>query len=71
MRGKYFSFLNPNNFLNHKIESIRIKQCPDIAHEKLRCLVPKPTRYKNTFPWPDSRSYAWFKNVPFKRLAEF
>uniref|UniRef100_A0A1J3E4J6 Methyltransferase n=1 Tax=Noccaea caerulescens TaxID=107243 RepID=A0A1J3E4J6_NOCCA len=49
----------------------RERHCPNSAHEKLRCLVPKPFGYKTPFPWPDSRSYAWFKNVPFKKLAEF
>ncbi|KAF3543163.1 hypothetical protein DY000_02002381 [Brassica cretica] len=50
----------------------RERHCPDSSHEKkLRCLVPKPSGYKTPFPWPDSRSYAWFKNVPFKKLAEF
>ncbi|ESQ38938.1 hypothetical protein EUTSA_v10001370mg [Eutrema salsugineum] len=49
----------------------RERHCPDSAHEKLRCLVPKPSGYKTPFPWPISRSYAWFKNVPFKKLAEF
>ncbi|KAG7570282.1 S-adenosyl-L-methionine-dependent methyltransferase [Arabidopsis thaliana x Arabidopsis arenosa] len=48
----------------------RERHCPDIAQEKFRCLVPKPTGYKTPFPWPESRKYAWFKNVPFKRLAE-
>lgn len=49
----------------------RERHCPDLAQEKFRCLVPKPSGYKTPFPWPNSRSYAWFKNVPFKRLAEF
>lgn len=34
-------------------------------------MVPNPSGYKTPFPWPDSRNYAWFKNVPFKKLAEF
>ncbi|KFK37159.1 hypothetical protein AALP_AA4G221000 [Arabis alpina] len=49
----------------------RERHCPDSSHKKLRCLVPKPTGYKTPFTWPDSRNYAWFKNVPFKKLAEF
>ncbi|CAA7050439.1 unnamed protein product [Microthlaspi erraticum] len=49
----------------------RERHCPNSAHEKIRCLVPKPSGYKTPFPWPDSRSYAWFRNVPFKKLAEF
>ncbi|CAH8306054.1 unnamed protein product [Eruca vesicaria subsp. sativa] len=49
----------------------RERHCPESSHEKLRCLVPKPSGYKRPFPWPDSRDYAWFKNVPFKKLTEF
>ncbi|KAJ0262547.1 methyltransferase PMT19 [Hirschfeldia incana] len=50
----------------------RERHCPDSSHEKkLRCLVPNPSGYKTPFPWPNSRSYAWFKNVPFKKLTEF
>ncbi|XP_030527980.1 probable methyltransferase PMT19 [Rhodamnia argentea] len=45
----------------------RERHCPE-THERLRCLVPRPVGYRTPFPWPKSRDYAWFKNVPFPRL---
>ncbi|KAG7574724.1 Cyclin-like superfamily [Arabidopsis suecica] len=71
---KNFNYLpDPSTARQYSIERHywRERHCPDLAKEKFRCLVPKPSGYKTPFPWPDSRSYAWFKNVPFKRLAEF
>ncbi|KAB5525067.1 hypothetical protein DKX38_022816 [Salix brachista] len=29
-----------------------------------------PDAYKRPFSWPKSRDYAWFKNLPFKKLCE-
>lgn len=48
----------------------RERHCPERG-ERLRCLVPKPRSYRRPFPWPKSRDYAWFNNVPFKRLTEY
>ncbi|KAF2322224.1 hypothetical protein GH714_008815 [Hevea brasiliensis] len=48
----------------------RERHCQE-HNKKPRCLVPKPVGYKKPFPWPKSRDYAWFKNVPFKKLTEF
>ncbi|KAJ9178418.1 hypothetical protein P3X46_010303 [Hevea brasiliensis] len=48
----------------------RERHCQE-HNTKPRCLVPKPVGYKKPFPWPKSRDYAWFKNVPFKKLTEF
>lgn len=36
----------------------------------VRCLVPKPVGYRMPFPWPKSKQFAWFANVPHKRLVE-
>lgn len=47
----------------------RERHCP-VAGEILRCLVPVPVGYKKPFPWPESRTQAWFSNVPFKTLTE-
>jgi hypothetical protein len=46
------------------------RHCPG-SPERLRCLVPRPAGYRRPFPWPKSRDYAWFKNVPFPRLTEY
>ncbi|KAK7854863.1 putative methyltransferase pmt19 [Quercus suber] len=45
------------------------RHCPGNG-EKPRCLVPRPAGYRRPFPWPKSRDYAWFRNVPFPRLTE-
>ncbi|OMO79607.1 putative S-adenosyl-L-methionine-dependent methyltransferase protein [Corchorus olitorius] len=50
--------------------SHRERHCPE-SDEKVRCLIPRPKGYRKPFPWPQSRDLAWFKNVPFKRLAEY
>ncbi|KAK6266168.1 hypothetical protein QUC31_017005 [Theobroma cacao] len=50
--------------------SHRERHCPE-SDEKVRCLIPRPKGYKKPFPWPQSRDFAWFKNVPFKRLAQY
>lgn len=46
------------------------RHCPQ-GKERLRCLVERPEGYRNPFPWPESRDKAWFKNVPFTKLAEY
>lgn len=71
--ANYLPCHDPSTARQYSIERHyrRERHCPNSSHEKLRCLVPKPFGYKTPFPWPDSRSYAWFKNVPFKKLAEF
>lgn len=46
------------------------RHCPG-ADERPRCLVARPAGYRRPFPWPKSRDYAWFKNVPFPRLTEY
>ncbi|GLT29241.1 hypothetical protein SLA2020_041190 [Shorea laevis] len=48
----------------------RERHCPESV-EKPRCLVPKPKGYKRPFPWPKCKDYAWFKNVPSKKLVEY
>ncbi|EEF31835.1 probable methyltransferase PMT19 [Ricinus communis] len=47
----------------------RERHCPE-PNEKSKCLIPKPIGYKKPFSWPKSRDYAWFNNVPFKKLTE-
>lgn len=46
------------------------RHCPENG-EVLRCLVPKPLKYRRPFPWPKSKDYAWYDNVPFKKLTEY
>jgi Putative S-adenosyl-L-methionine-dependent methyltransferase len=46
----------------------RERHCP-AKRELLKCLVPAPPGYRNPFPWPASRSMAWFANVPHKELT--
>ncbi|KAI4340102.1 hypothetical protein MLD38_024971 [Melastoma candidum] len=46
----------------------RERHCPP-EEEKLRCLIPAPRGYLNPFPWPKSRDYVPFVNVPYKRLT--
>ena len=46
----------------------RERHCPE-KNEILKCLIPAPPRYKNPFPWPKSRDYAWFANVPHRELT--
>ncbi|KAK9714226.1 hypothetical protein RND81_06G080000 [Saponaria officinalis] len=45
------------------------RHCPEHEYEKLRCLVRAPPGYRTPFAWPESRDMAWYKNVPFERLA--
>eukprot|EP01018_Ginkgo_biloba_P012807 Gb_30749 [translate_table: standard] len=46
----------------------RERHCPE-KKEVLKCLIPAPPGYKNPFPWPKSRDYAWFANVPHRELT--
>ncbi|ERN08212.1 hypothetical protein AMTRI_Chr09g37780 [Amborella trichopoda] len=46
----------------------RERHCP-AKDELLRCLIPAPPGYKNPFPWPRSRDWAWYANVPHKELT--
>lgn len=46
----------------------RERHCPP-EEEKLRCLIPAPKGYMNPFPWPKSRDYAHYANVPYKSLT--
>ncbi|KAF9616890.1 hypothetical protein IFM89_032852 [Coptis chinensis] len=46
----------------------RERHCPE-REELLKCRVPAPYGYKNPFPWPKSRNYAWYANVPHKHLT--
>ncbi|KAL8136518.1 hypothetical protein V2J09_002519 [Rumex salicifolius] len=58
-RGKLFS---TDKFFH------RERHCPG-SLQKLTCLIPKPKRYKPTFPWPISKSMARYANVPSKKLT--
>lgn len=46
----------------------RERHCPP-QEEKLHCLIPAPIGYTSPFPWPKSRDYVYFANVPFKSLT--
>lgn len=46
----------------------RERHCPP-EDEKLHCLIPAPKGYKNPFPWPKSRDYVPYANVPYKSLT--
>ncbi|CAN1195633.1 Probable methyltransferase PMT14 [Linum perenne] len=46
----------------------RERHCPPVE-EKLHCLVPAPKGYTAPFPWPKSRDYVYYANVPFKSLT--
>lgn len=46
----------------------RERHCPP-EDEKLRCLIPAPKGYTTPFPWPKSRDYAYYANVPYKSLT--
>lgn len=45
----------------------RERHCPP-KKEKLRCLIPAPEGYTTPFPWPKSRDYVLYVNVPYKSL---
>lgn len=46
----------------------RERHCPK-EEEKLHCLIPAPKGYTTPFPWPKSRDYAHYANVPYKSLT--
>ncbi|KAE9445541.1 hypothetical protein C3L33_22561, partial [Rhododendron williamsianum] len=46
----------------------RERHCPP-DEEKLRCLIPAPKGYVTPFPWPRSRDYVHYANVPYKSLT--
>ncbi|MQL74199.1 hypothetical protein Taro_006570 [Colocasia esculenta] len=46
----------------------RERHCPP-QEEKLHCLIPAPKGYVTPFPWPKSRDYVPFANVPYKSLT--
>ncbi|XP_068649765.1 probable methyltransferase PMT2 [Aristolochia californica] len=46
----------------------RERHCPS-EDEKLRCLIPAPKGYVTPFPWPKSRDYVPYANVPYKSLT--
>uniref|UniRef100_A0A6P4BCQ6 Methyltransferase n=1 Tax=Ziziphus jujuba TaxID=326968 RepID=A0A6P4BCQ6_ZIZJJ len=46
----------------------RERHCPP-EEEKLHCLIPAPKGYTTPFPWPKSRDYVYYANVPYKSLT--
>lgn len=46
----------------------RERHCPP-GSEKLYCLIPAPKGYVTPFPWPKSRDYVAYANVPYKSLT--
>ncbi|XP_074588006.1 putative methyltransferase PMT2 [Curcuma longa] len=46
----------------------RERHCPR-EDEKLHCLIPAPKGYVAPFPWPKSRDYVPYANVPYKSLT--
>lgn len=46
----------------------RERHCP-AKDEKLKCLIPAPRGYVTPFPWPKSRDYVPYANVPYKSLT--
>ncbi|KAL8503135.1 hypothetical protein ACS0TY_022033 [Phlomoides rotata] len=46
----------------------RERHCPP-EDKKLKCLIPAPKGYTSPFPWPKSRDYVYYSNVPFKSLT--
>ncbi|KAK1308094.1 putative methyltransferase PMT2 [Acorus calamus] len=38
-------------------------------NEKLHCLIPAPKGYVTPFPWPKSRDFVPYANVPYKSLT--
>ncbi|GMH26747.1 hypothetical protein Nepgr_028590 [Nepenthes gracilis] len=46
----------------------RERHCPP-NEEKIRCLIPALKGYTTPFPWPKSRDYVHYANVPYKSLT--
>lgn len=44
------------------------RHCPP-SHRRLNCLIPPPSNYKVSIPWPASRDEVWQSNVPHTFLA--
>ena len=44
------------------------RHCPP-QEEKLNCLIPAPRGYATPYPWPKSRDYVPYANVPHKSLT--
>ncbi|XP_042508975.1 probable methyltransferase PMT16 [Macadamia integrifolia] len=61
---------DPKRSLKYKRNRLiyRERHCPQRG-ELLKCRVPAPFGYKNPLPWPSSRDYAWYANVPHKHLT--
>ncbi|KAI3955556.1 hypothetical protein MKW92_015235 [Papaver armeniacum] len=49
----------------------RERHCPDDEEKTgvVKCLIPVPVGYRTPFQWPESKKFAWFQNVPSKRLV--
>ncbi|KAK1407301.1 hypothetical protein QVD17_38915 [Tagetes erecta] len=54
------------NFPQDKM-NVGERHCP-CDDEKLHCLIPAPKGYATPFPWPQSRDYVSFANVPDNNL---
>lgn len=52
----------------YDMQFMRERHCPE-KNERLRCMIPPPQGYKTPFPWPESRDFAWYANVPHKQLT--
>ncbi|CAI5471384.1 unnamed protein product [Closterium sp. Yama58-4] len=73
----------PSNWTNHlpcydpKIailyprenNEFRERHCPGKSNRR-RCLVPAPLGYRRPIPWPESRDWVWFRNVPHTTIAD-
>ncbi|ONK75448.1 uncharacterized protein A4U43_C03F16940 [Asparagus officinalis] len=46
----------------------RERHCPP-EEKKLHCLIPAPKGYVTPYPWPKSRDYVPYVNVPYKSLT--
>ena len=46
----------------------RERHCPS-ENEKLHCLIPAHKGYMTPLPWPKSRDYSYYANVPYKILT--
>lgn len=46
----------------------RERHCPT-EEKKLHCLIPPPKGYVTPYPWPKSRDYVPYVNVPYKSLT--
>ncbi|KAF8412319.1 hypothetical protein HHK36_000280 [Tetracentron sinense] len=44
------------------------RHCPEEG-QLMKCRVPAPYGYRTPFRWPASRDWAWYANVPHKKLT--